>query len=60
MRWRDFGEDTMFRKPGLDPRLNPASPVVPAVAGGFFTTIPSGKLKKYWRSKMTRQGDYSE
>ena len=55
MRWKDFGEN-MFRKPGLDP----ASPVVPALAGGFFTTMPPGKLKKYWRSKMTRQGDYSE
>ena len=54
MRWRDFGEDNLFKKPGLNPALEPASPVVPALEGGFFTTVPPGKLKKYWRSKITR------
>ena len=26
-----------------DPGIEPASPVSPALAGGFFTTVPSGK-----------------
>ena len=60
MGWRDFEEDNVFKKPGLNSALKPASPVVPALAGGFFTTVPPGKLKKYWRSKMTRQSDCSE
>ena len=27
-----------------DPGIEPVSPVSPALAGGFFTTVPPGKL----------------
>ena len=29
-----------------DPRTKPASPASPALAGGFFTTVPTGKPYK--------------
>ena len=45
MGWRDFGEDNVFKKPGLNSALKPASPVVPALAGGFLTTGLPGKFQ---------------
>ena len=30
-----------------DPGIEPTSPVSPEFAGGFFTTVPPGKLKRF-------------
>ena len=35
----------------LNPGINPAPPVSPALAGGFFTSEPPGKLF-YWKISM--------
>ena len=32
-----------------DPRIKPASPAFPVLAGGFFTTEPPGKAKPFSR-----------
>ena len=31
-----------------DPGIEPVSPVSPALAGGFFTTVPPGNPLKYY------------
>ena len=43
--WEEYWSGLPFPHTGdlPDPGVEPASPVSPALAGGFFTTVPSGK-----------------
>ena len=42
---QEYWSGLAFPTPGdlLNPRIKPTSLVSPALAGGFFTTVPSGK-----------------
>ena len=44
---QEYWSGLTFPSPGNlpAPRIEPVSPVSPALAEGFFTTAPSGKLK---------------
>ena len=44
---QEFWSGLLFPTPGdlPDPGIEPAAPASPALAGGFFTTEPSGKPK---------------
>ena len=43
---KEYWNGLPFPTPGdpPNPGIEPASPVSPALAGGFFTTVPPGKL----------------
>ena len=43
---QEYQSEVPFPTPGdlPDPAIEPASPASPALAGGFFTTVPPGKL----------------
>ena len=43
---QEYWSGLPFPTPGdpPNPGIEPASPVSPALAGGFFTTVPPGKL----------------
>ena len=43
---QEYWNGLPFPTPGdpPNPGIEPASPVSPALAGGFFTTVPPGKL----------------
>ena len=45
---QEYWNGLLFTTPGdlPDPGIEPASFVSPALAGGFFTTVPPGKHKK--------------
>ena len=42
---QEYWSELPFPTPGVlsDPRIEPASPVSPALAGGLFTTVQPGK-----------------
>ena len=42
---QEYWSGLPFPSPGdlPDPEIEPASPASPALAGGFFTTVPPGK-----------------
>ena len=44
---QEYWSGLPFLTPGdiLDPGIKPASLASPALAGGFFTTVPPGNLK---------------
>ena len=45
---QEYWSELLVPSPGdlSDPRTKPASPASPALAGGFFTTVPTGKPYK--------------
>ena len=45
LSWQEYWSELPFPPPGdlPDPRTEPVAPVAPVLAGGFFTTEPSGK-----------------
>ena len=47
---QEYWSGLPFHVPGdlPDPGTEPASPVSPALAGGFFTTAPRGKSATSW------------
>ena len=47
LSWQKYWSGLLFLPPGYlpDPGMEPASPLVAALAGGFFTTEPPGKPK---------------
>ena len=45
LSWQEYWSELPFLPPGdlPNPGIEPVSPVAPVLAGGFFTTEPSGK-----------------
>ena len=53
---QEYWSGLPFPSPGdlTDPGIEPKSPVSPALAGGFFTTVPPGKPHKFFCSTLNK------
>jgi len=57
LSWQEYWSGLPFPPPRdfPNPRIEPKSPAAPALAGGFFTTQPSGKPIMLFRRMFNEQ-----